>query len=109
MAVPVFGASAYVAVFEWSPTGGMVHLRYVLWKQGAPRFDLRAERLQAHAEALRKAGLVAAGHARCKIDDVVDFFAEYISEWNPNRGEGALRRGATWPSRSMPRRSTPLP
>ena len=26
VAVPYFGASAYVGVFEWSPTGGMVHL-----------------------------------------------------------------------------------
>ena len=30
--VPDFGAHAYVAVIEWSPTGGMVHLHYVLWK-----------------------------------------------------------------------------
>ena len=59
--VPIFGASAYVAVFEWSPTGGMVHLHYVLWKPGAPRFDLRAQRLQEHAENLRKSGLLAAG------------------------------------------------
>ncbi len=35
--VPIFGASAYVAVFEWSPTGGMVHLHYILWKSGALR------------------------------------------------------------------------
>ena len=28
--VLVFGAHAYVAVFEWYPTGGMVHLHYVL-------------------------------------------------------------------------------
>ena len=87
MVVPVFGASAYVAVFEWSPTGGMVHLHYVLWKQGAPRFDLRAEQLLEHATTMRKAGLVSAGHARCKLDDVVDFFAEYVSEWNPNKDE----------------------
>ena len=33
IAVPVFGASAYVAVFEWSPTGGMVHLHYILWRK----------------------------------------------------------------------------
>ena len=85
--VPIFGASAYVAVFEWSPTGGMVHLHYVLWKPGAPRFDVRAQRLQDHAESLRKAGLLAAGTARCKINDVVDFFAEYISEWNPSKND----------------------
>ena len=83
--VPIFGASAYVAVFEWSPTGGMVHLHYVLWKPGAPRFDLRADTLVQQANALRKAGLAAAALARCKIDDVVDFFAEYVSEWNPNQ------------------------
>ena len=85
MVVPIFGASAYVAVFEWSPTGGMVHLHYVLWKPGAPRFDIRAEQLQERADALRKAGLAASGYARCRVDDVVDFFAEYVSEWNPNK------------------------
>ena len=26
LVVPIFGASNYVAVFEWSPTGGMLHL-----------------------------------------------------------------------------------
>ena len=85
MVVPIFGASAYVAVFEWSPTGGTVHLHYVLWKPGAPRFDIRAEQLQERADALRKAGLAASGYARCRVDDVVDFFAEYVSEWNPNK------------------------
>jgi hypothetical protein len=85
--VPIFGANAYVAVYEWSPTGGMVHIHYVLWKPGAPRFDLRAQRLQEHADTLRKAGLLAAGTARCQIEDVVDFFSEYISEWNPNKDE----------------------
>ena len=83
--VPIFGASAYVGVFEWSPTGGMVHLHYVMWKPGAPRFDLRAQRLQERAQELRKAGLNAAGSVTCRIDDVVDFFAKYISEWNPNK------------------------
>ena len=85
--VPIFGASAYFCVFEWSPTGAMVHVHYVLWKPGAPRFDLRAQKLQDHAEALRKAGLIAAGHARCRIDDVVEFFNQYISEWNPNKND----------------------
>ncbi len=42
--VPIFGASAYVGVFEWSPTGAMVHLHYVLTKRRAPRFDVRAEK-----------------------------------------------------------------
>ena len=50
VAVPYFGASAYVGVFEWSPTGGMVHLHYILWKRGAPRFDVRAEMLEQYAE-----------------------------------------------------------
>ena len=63
----------------------MVHLHYILWRPGAPRFDLRAEQLQRDAAALRKAGLVAAGAARCKIHDIIDFFAQYVSEWNPNK------------------------
>ena len=29
IAVPYFGASVYVGIFEWSPTGGMVHLHYI--------------------------------------------------------------------------------
>ena len=28
--IPCFEGHAYVAVFEWSPTGGMVHLHYIL-------------------------------------------------------------------------------
>ena len=72
--VPTFGASAFFAVFEWSPTGAMVHVHYVLWKPGAPRFDLRAEKLQERAKSLRKAGLVATGSVSCKVEDVVDFF-----------------------------------
>ena len=83
--VPLYGASAYVAVFEWSPTGGMVHLHYILWKRGAPRFDLQAKDLQDRASALRKAGLVAGGEVTCDIKYVVDFFADYITEWNPNK------------------------
>ena len=54
LAVPIFGASNYVAVFEWSPTGGMVHLHYILWTYGVPRFDLRAEQLVEEARCLRK-------------------------------------------------------
>ncbi len=83
--VPIFGASAYVAVYEWSPTGGMVHMHYILWKHGAPRFDLQAESLMARAASLRKAGLVAGGEVTCDIKYVVDFFADYVSEWNPNK------------------------
>jgi len=83
--VPLYGASSYVAVFEWSPTGGMAHLHYILWKRGAPRFDLHAQDLQDKAAALRKAGLVAGGEVTCDIKYVVDFFADYITEWNPNR------------------------
>ena len=33
--VPIFGAHAYVAVFEWSPTGGMVHLHYIFGKRSS--------------------------------------------------------------------------
>ena len=83
--VPLYGASNYVAVFEWSPTGGMVHLHYILWKQGAPRFDTIAEDLLTKAKVLRKAGLVAGGEVTCDIKYVVDFFSEYITEWNPNK------------------------
>ena len=71
--VPVFQALAYVAVFEWSPTGGMVHLHYILWKRRAPRFDGRAALLQQQAAAARKAGLVGGGEVVCDIDDGVDF------------------------------------
>jgi hypothetical protein len=63
----------------------MVHLHYVLWKRGAPRFDLRAEVLEAEAKALSKAGVLSDGRQKCKIDDVVDFFSQYVSEWNPNK------------------------
>ena len=67
------------------PTGGMVHLHYAMWKPGAPRFDPRAEQAESHSAQLRKAGLVASGAARCEVPDVVDFFAEYVSEWDPNK------------------------
>ena len=103
--VPLYGASCYVAVFEWSPTGGMVHLHYILWKRGAPRFDMHAQDLQDKAAALRKAGLVAGGEVTCDIKYVVDFFADYITEWNPNKnaqGEDKTSHVAetvneTWP------------
>ena len=32
--VPIFGAHDYMGVFEWSPTGGMVHLHCVMWRPG---------------------------------------------------------------------------
>ena len=91
--VPIFGAHDYVGVYEWSPTGGMAHLHYVLWKARAPRFDVRAEKLLEQAEALRKSGMVGSGSVDCHISDVVDFFSEYISEWNPNKdGHGAEKK-----------------
>ena len=86
LVVPVFGASNYVAVFEWSPSGGMVHLHFILWREGAPRFDLQAERLLDKAKALRKAGMLTAAYAQTeKMDDMLDFFERYVSEWNPNK------------------------
>ena len=83
--VPLFGASAYVGVFEWSPTGAMVHLHYVLWKKGAPRFDLQAAQLRRDQEEMRKSGIIASGNVDCSMKHVVDFFAKYVSEWNPNK------------------------
>ena len=85
--VPVFKANAYAAVFEWSPTGGMVHLHYILWKPSSPRFDLRSEDLVKQAKLLQRAGIVAAAEVNCKMDDVIDFFSEYINEWNPNKDD----------------------
>ena len=35
--------------------------------------------------ALREAGLVAGGQVTCAIKYVVVIFAEYITEWNPNK------------------------
>ena len=84
VAVPYFGASGYVGVFEWSPTGGMVHLHYIFWKRNAPRFDLRAEDLEYRAEQRRKAGVLAGQVQECKVEDVVDFFTQYVTEWSVN-------------------------
>ena len=84
IAVTYFGASAYVGVFEWSPSGGMVHLHYILWKRDAPRFDLRAEDMERKVEKMRKEGILPQTVHRCQIHDVVDFFATYITEWNAN-------------------------
>ena len=83
--VPLHEAHAYVGVYEWSPTGGMVHLHYILWVAGAPRFDVRAQKLAEQKAQLRRAGWVCGKALVCKIDDIVDFFAKYISEWNPNK------------------------
>ena len=83
--VALCGASAYVGVFEWSPTGAMVHLHYVLWKKGAPRFDLQAAQLKRKQEELRRVGILSSGRVECPMKYVVDFFEKYISEWNPNK------------------------
>ena len=37
------------------------------------------------AAALCKAGLVAAGQVICDMKYAVDFFADFITEWNPNQ------------------------
>ena len=83
--VPICGAQSYIAVYEWSPTGGMVHVHYVLWISGAPRFDERARALEACAAALRKAGWHSGPLVEIKIDDVVEFFPKYMTEWNVNK------------------------
>ena len=85
--VPIFQATTYAAVFEWSPTGGMVHLHYIIWKRDSPRFDRRSEDLVARAKVLQKQGLIAAAEVKCDITDVLDYFSEYINEWNPNKDE----------------------
>ena len=90
LVVPIFGASNYVAAFQWSPTGGMLQLHYILWKHGVPRFDLRAEQLVQETERLRIGGLVAAAEVQTmKTDDVMEFFAQYVSKWNPNKEDAA--------------------
>ena len=38
---------------------------------------------------------MAAGAVRCKIDDVVDFFAKYVNEWNPNKTEQGTDIGSS--------------
>ena len=83
--IPLHEATGYVGVFEWSPTGGMVHLHYILWVAGAPRFDVRAQKLAEQKAQLRRAGWVCGKALVCKIEDIVDFFSKYISEWNPNK------------------------
>ena len=77
--VPLHKASEYVAVFEWSPTGGMVHLHYILWVAGAPRFDVRAQQLTEQKKQLRRAGWVCGKALKCKIEDIIHFFSSFIS------------------------------
>ena len=65
-----------------------MHVHYVLWKAGAPRFDQRAQQLESLAASLRKSGWHAGPqveHTTCKIDDINEFFAIYITEWNVNK------------------------
>ena len=85
--VPLFGACDYAAVFEWSPTGGMLHLHYILWKPKSPRFDLRSELLVEKAKELQRAGVVAGAETHCDMSDIFDYFNEYINEWNPNKDQ----------------------
>jgi hypothetical protein len=62
-------------------------------EKGAPRFELEADKLVERARLLRRAGLVAGGEVSCDVRYVVDFFADYISEWNPNKTpEGVEKR-----------------
>ena len=97
LVVPIFGASNYVGSFDWSPTGGMVHLHYILWKHDAPRFDLRADDLVMRARRLRKEGLVAAARVQSvSIDDIMDLFRCMCPNGIPTRTALAKVRRATW-------------
>ena len=63
-----------------------MHLHYILWKHAALRFDLRAAQLVRETQRLRIGGLVAAAQVQTmKTDAVMEFFARYVSEWNPNK------------------------
>ena len=97
VAVPYFGASGYVGVFEWSPTGGMVHLHYILWKRDAPRFDVRAEVLEQHAERQRKAGFIAQQVQQCKIEDAVDFSRDMSRSGMSTTAATVSHSGTMWP------------
>ena len=70
-----------------------MHLHYILWKRGAPRFDLQAAALLDRAHALQKAGLVAGGEVSCDVKHVVDFFSDYINEWDPNKSCDGVQEG----------------
>ena len=41
--------------------------------------------MKACAAALRKAGWHSGPQVEIKIDDVVEFFSKYITEWNVNK------------------------
>ena len=65
-----------------------MHLHYILWRHDAPRFDLRADDLVMRAKQLRKEGLVAAARVQSvSIDDIMNLFSLYVSEWNPNKDD----------------------
>ena len=96
--VPICGAHSYVAVYEWSPTGAMVHIHYVLWKSGAPRFDLRAQQLEANAAALRKVGWHAGPQIEVKTDDVIDFFPNTSQSGTSTKVPTVWSFSATWRS-----------
>ena len=83
--VPYCRAHNYLAVYEWSPTGAMVHVHYVLWVSGAPRFDERAKLMERMAAEAKKEGWGSTNPTLCKIDDVVNFFSKHIVEWNVNK------------------------
>ena len=65
-------------------------MHYILWKRGAPRFDLQAQELLDKAAALKKAGLVAGALVECDIKYVVDFFADYLRV-QPKQGRAGRR------------------
>ena len=53
--------------------------------------------LEQHAEKQRKARLLAEKVQECKIEDVVDFFSQYVTEWNVNyddNGESSVNHVA---------------
>ena len=83
--VPYYAATNYVAVFEWSPTGGMVHLHYILWGHDVPRWDMRAKQMQRARVKARKARLPPADYVHVEIKDIIEYFSRYISEFNPNK------------------------
>ena len=74
------------------------------WRHGAPalhsleaacsRFDFQAEELANRAAALRRAGLIAGGEVQCDIRSIVDFFEQYITQWNPNKTEAGEEKAS---------------
>ena len=64
------------------------HPRFVIatWPPfGIDNFHVQAEKLTAQREEARRAGFLGGQVMDCKIGQVVDFFAKYINEWNPNK------------------------